>query len=240
MRFGFRSGMMCMAPADEGGGGGGGGAGAGDGKGAGGAPDYAKQIADLTAKNAELDKKIAELSKKPDPNNDPDLQARAKAERDAADKKTAETKALENALRFNMKSEEFLKTNESLLPKDISDIFKQAEKENYSNAVEKDGAIKAGMIQSFFAVQANMDLLTPGLKSALDEYLKLTKNEKQARAQSVYESIFEPAFEMLKRIKKAEALSKGHGHEGDAETAYKNRMIALSKKHYLGEKSNGT
>jgi hypothetical protein len=191
-----------------------------------------KDLEAAKAKNLELEAKIAALTKKPDPENDPDLKEKARLQREADDKRANETKALEKALRFSMKSEEFLKINESLLPKDIKDIFKAAEKENYANEIEKDSAIKSGMIQSFFAIQANMDLLTPGLKTNLDEYLKLTKDGKQSKAQMTYDTIFEPAFEMLKRTKKAEALSKGYGSEGDAETLYKNKLIAGSKKHF--------
>ncbi len=211
------------------------GQGAGSGTGSG-APDYTKQIADLTAKNAELDKKIAELTKTPDPKDDPSLLDKVRKEREALDKKNSDTKALENALRFNMQSADFVKTNSSLLPKDIEDIFKAAEKENYATIIEKDSAVKSGIVQSFFSIQANVDLLTPGLKSSLDDYLKLTKNGKQEKAQEMYNAVFEPAFEMLKRIKKAEAISKGHGPSDDSDTAYKKKMTELSEKHYLGRK----
>lgn len=199
-------------------------------------PDLAKQIEELKTKNSEYEKRIAELSKKPDPENDPDLQSKAKAERDAKDKKNSDTKALERALTFNLKSEDWLKTNESLLPKEINEIFRLAQKETYNDAIEKDGAIKAGIIQSFYSVQANMDLLTPSQKTSLDDYLKLTKTGKQEKAQGVYETIFEPSFEMLKRIKKAEALGKGHSTDGDEQSAYREKMIKLSKAHHLGER----
>ncbi len=201
------------------------------------APDHAKEMADLKAANADLQKKLADLAKPPPPNpDDPSLIDKARKQKEELDKKNSDSKALEKALMFSMKSEEFLKTNASLLPKDVTDIFKLAEKENYSNAIEKDSAIKAGVIQSFFSVQANLDLLTPTLKTSLDEYLKLTKDGKQEKAQAVYDSLFEPSFERLKAVKKAEALGKGFGGHDDAETAYKNKMIILSKAHYLGEK----
>ncbi len=196
------------------------------------APDLAKEIETLKARNAEIDKRLAELTKKPDPIDDPTLLEKARLEREANNKKTSDSKALERAITFNLKSKEFLETNKTLLPKDIGDLFSKAEKENYADAVEKDSAIKAGIIESFFSVQANVNLLTQGLKTSLDDYLKLTKNGKQEKAQSIYDGVFEPAFEMLKRMKKAEALSKGHGSDGDAETAYKNKLIAGSKKHF--------
>lgn len=172
----------------------------------------------------------------PKPEDDPDLKKRAELAREAEEKDKARTKQMETAMRFSLQSKDFLKTNESLLPKGVTDIFAQAEKENYDNAIQKDAAIKAGLIASFFEVQANVDLLTPGLKSQLDEYLKLTKNGRQDKAQAVYDSVFEPAFEMLKRMKKADALSKGYGGGSDAETEYKNRLIKASRQHYLGEK----
>ncbi len=205
--------------------------------GEGNAPDPAKELADLKAKYADLETKYSALNKKqPDPENDPDLKERARMSREAEDKKKGDSKALEKALTFSLKSQEFLKQNEALLPKDVEDIFKQAEKENYDSAIEKDAAIKAGIVQSFFSVQANVDLLTPGLKAQLEDYLKLTKTGKQEKAQHIYESIFEPSFEMLKRLKKAEALSKGFGGGAD-EDAYKAKLQKLSREHYLGEKA---
>ncbi len=164
-----------------------------------------------------------------------DLVGKARKQRDADDKDQERVKRLESSIAFNMKSEEFLKQNESLLPSDVHDIFKAAQKENYADQTEKADALKAGVIQSFFAVQANVDLLTSGQKRTLDDYLKLTKTGKQDKAQAVYEMIFEPAFELLKREKKAEALRKGHGTGSD--DAYKARLMKGSRQHYLGEKN---
>ncbi len=200
--------------------------------------DHAKDIADLKAANADLLAKLEKLTPKPDPKDEDDLKKKADAQRAVDDKKSSDNKALEKAVRFSMGVESFLKTNESLLPKDVADIFKAAEKEKYDSVVEKDQAITSGIVQAFFSVQANLDLLTTSQKSALEDYLKLTKNGKQEKAREVYDNIFEPTFEMLKRIKKAEALGKGGGVSTDAETAYKNKLIAGSRKHYLGEKAN--
>lgn len=206
-------------------------------------PDHAKEIADLKAQNAAILKTLEALTGKKredDDKKEDDLSDKARKMRADDDKKADDTKNLEAALKFSLGAPEFLKTNASLLPKGIEDVFKAAEKETFSNAIEKDQAIKSGIIQRFFEVQSNMDLLTPGLKNQLEEYLKLTKTGKQEKAQAIYSSIFEPAFEMLKRVKKAEALGKGLGGASDAEAAYKNKLMGLSKKHYLGEKPNGT
>lgn len=216
----------------------------GEGTGGGGAPDPAKELAELRSSNASLMARLEALEKgKPAGGGAPedkDLETKAREMREKESKSSSDSKALEAALRFSLNSAEFLKTNQAILPKEVSDIFKAAESEKFESAIEKDAAIKAGMIQSFFKVQSNLDLLTPGLKSTLDEYLKLTKNGKQEKAQQVFDSVFEPAFEMLKRIKKAEALGKGFGAPTNSDDAYKAKMMNLSKRQYLGEKQNGT
>lgn len=223
-----------------------------DGDGGGGG-DSAKELAALkesnTALQARLDALEAKGKKKSkadddeddeddddDDSKDEDLSSKAKKLRAAEDKKSGDSKALEAALRFNLGAEAWLKNNQSLLPKDVSDIFKAAEKETYGSAIEKDAAIKAGIVQSFFGIQSNLDLLTPAIKGQLEDYLKLTKTGKQDKAQQIYDTIFEPAFEMLRRVKKAEALNKGFGTGGASDDAYKAKMMNLSKKHYLGEK----
>ncbi len=196
----------------------------------GGGDDPAAELARLRAENAAL-KAAKDGGGKDD--DDSSLQDKARKEREAREAGSARDKRLTAAIAFDLKSKEFLRTNESLLPKEAGDIFAQAEKENFSDAIEKDAAIKAGVVQSFFAVQSNVDLLTPALKAQLDEYLKLTKTGKQDRAQQVYDTLFEPTLEALRRSRKAEALSKGHGAGDD--DSYKQRLIAGSRKQYLRE-----
>lgn len=171
-----------------------------------------------------------------DHEKDKDLHEKAKKQREADDKKAGDSKALEAALRFSINSEKWLKENQALLPKGVADVFKAAEKEKFESEIEKNGAIKAGIIKEFFSVQANLDLLTPGLKSTLEEYLQLTQRGRQEKAQNIFDSVFEPGFEMLRREKKAQALGKGHHESSNTEDDYKNRLIKGSRKHYLGEK----
>jgi len=191
------------------------------------------------AKDAEIAKMKADLeaaTKKPDPKDDPELLEKARLEREEKEKKGNDSKALEAALRFSLGSKDWLKANASLLPKDIEGVFSNAEKETYDSAVEKAASIQSSIVQGFFQVQENLDLLTPSQKSAIEEFLKLTKNGKQSKAPQIYDTIFEPTFEMLKRIKKAEQLNKGEKNQTDGEKALADRMMKLSKKHYLGEK----
>lgn len=172
---------------------------------------------------------------KPD---DPSLSEKARKEREEQEKQAGDTKRLEKALSFTMGAEAWLKTNASLLPNSIAGIFAAANKENYANAMEKESALKVEIVNEFFQVQANLDLLTPTLKSQLEDFQKLTKNGKQEKAQTIYDSVFEPAFEMHRRLKKAEQLNKGHGNSSEEIDAYKNKLVAGSRKHYLGENKN--
>lgn len=223
---------LLMDKAGEGGGGGGGGS------------DPTKEIADLKTQNAELLKRLDALEKKgnpnPNPNTDPkdkDLADKAKAEREAAEAKAKGEKATEAALNFNIRSKDFIKDNAHLLPKNIAGLFDQAEKENYGSAVEKANDIKAGIISEFFAIQANHDQLTGPQKIEVDNFLKLTKNGKQEKVESVYAMIFEPTLDMLRKIEKAKQLNNGDKNQTEGEKAIAERMMKLSRQHYLGEKA---
>jgi hypothetical protein len=197
-------------------------------------------MAELKAQNALLLERLDKLEKLSTPTNvdkEPELHEKAKQYREVEDKKSNDSKALDAAIRFDLGAKDFLKAAGSILPKDVADIFSAADKENYSNTTEKVSAVKAGIIQNFFGVQSNLDLLTPAQKSSLDEYLKLTKNMKQEKAGAIYDSIFEPTLETLKRIRKAEALNGNWKDQSDSEKLLEERMTKLSRQHYLGEKN---
>lgn len=232
-----------MDKAGEGGGGGGGGAGAGQGgqgQGAG-QGETAAQLAEMRTMNAKLLERLDALEKKNNPNpnpnpDDPSLADKARKEREDKEKVQAHEKRLESAVKFTTGSGEWLKTNATLLPKTVAGIFEQAEKENYGSTIEKESAIKVGIISEFFAQQANLDLLTASQKSVLEDFKKLTKTDKQDRAQQIYDSIFEPTFETLKKIKRAEQVAKGHAPQSEGDEAYREKLMKGSKKHFLGEK----
>lgn len=201
-------------------------------------PPPAPTAEEIAAENAALKAKIAELEKKATPEPKPDesdLRARALAAAKLNGDDSEKIKKLESAIVFNLKSADFLKNNASLLPEDVAELFKQAEKEKFDDQAEKAASIKSGIIQSFFAVQANVDMLTQGQKASLDEFQKLTKNGKQEKAQHIYEMIFEPAFERLKSERKAKALNGGL-NSSDADAAYRDRISQKSLKHYGMEK----
>ena len=187
------------------------------------------EIADLKKKLAD-----AEAAKNPPaPKPDDDLAAKAAKEREAKEKQAGDTAKLEKALKFNLGTSEFLKNNASLLPSSTAGIFAQAEKEVYANAIEKADAIKVGLVSEFFAVQVNLDLLTDAQKNALAEFQALTKNVKQERVQQIYDMVFEPAFESLKRITKAKQVREGEVDPTDAKAAYAKRMMETSRAKFI-------
>lgn len=168
-----------------------------------------------------------------------DLHAKAKKARRAADERQNETRVLEDALRFNLGVQDFVKSNADLLPEATKEILEAAEKEKYDSATEKASALKKAFIDAFFEIQANVELLTTAQKRALDDYGKLTVNGKKARAHSIFENILEPTLETLRKVKKAEELGKarsGFASSNKVEDAYKARLISGAKKAFFGEK----
>lgn len=227
--------MLLMDKAGEGGAGGGGGGTGGDKGDKGG--DKGDQgdkggASTVTLTKEQFDAIMARLPKEGGDKggkDDDDLATKAAKEREAKDKETASTAKLEKAIRFTSGLPDFLKTNATLLPKSIEGIVAQAEKEKYENAVDKADAVKVAVVSEFFAVQANLDLLTESQKNALAEFQALTKNVKQERVQQVYDMVFEPAFETLKRVTKAKQVRDGEVDPGNARAAYAKRMAELSK-----------
>lgn len=210
----------------------------------GGGNDSAKDIATLKEQNAALLARLDALEKgkdkdkdkDKDKHDDPSLADKARKQREDLESNAQKEKSLESAINFTIGSKEFVKNNASLLPKTIEGIFAQAEKETYDTKIEKANAIKSGIISEFFAVQANMDQLTGPQKIEVDNFLKLTKNGKQERVENIYSMIFEPTLEMVRKIEKAKQLNNGDKNQTDGEKALAERMMKLSKKHYLGEK----
>lgn len=224
---------ILMEPKKDDGGGGGGGT-----------DDKDKIINDIKAENERLKQEMEKLKtppKKDDKNagDDDDLQTKAKKEKEESEKSSNNAKQIEGAIKFNIGVADFVKNNKDILPSEVETILKVAEKENYDTASAKASAVKVGIIQSFFAIQANLDTLTQAQKSQLEDFQKLTKNGKEDRAAHVYENIFEPAIEMLKKLKKAEEVGKarsGFSSGSSVENEYKDRLMKQALKSHLKEK----
>ena len=199
-------------------------------------PGPSADVAALLARIDALEKATKPPAKPGDEGDDGDLAAKAAKARKAAESTGDQTKRLSTAIKFNLSAPTWHKTNEALLPKTIAGIFEAAEREVFGSDLEKADAIKVGIVSEFFALQENLDLLTESQKLALEEFKKLTKTDKQERVGTYYDSIFEPTFEMMKRVKRAEQVQKGLGNPSDTQQAYKLKMQKLSNKQYLGEK----
>lgn len=195
----------------------------------------------VKSKDEELAKLKADLekaTKKGDPPpDDPSLGDKVRKEQEEKDKAAKREKALESAIGFAHASKDFIKANAGLLPKTIEGIFAKAETEKYDSAVDKANAIKVEIVKEFFSVQANMDLLTSTQKNEVEEFLKLTKNGKQDRIENMYAMIFEPTLETLRKVEKAKQVNLETKDQTDGEKAYVDRMMNLSKKHYMGDKA---
>lgn len=196
------------------------------------ADDKDKKIADLEARLKAAEEK-ANATPPPPKKDDEDLAQKAAKEREAKEKEAAQTGKLEKAIRFTSGMADFVKTNATLLPKSLESILAQAEKEKYENAMEKAAAVQVALVSEFFAVQANLDLLTESQKNALAEFTALTKNVKQERVQQVYDMVFEPAFATLKAVTKAKQVRDGDIDPANAKAAYAKKIAEASKAKFL-------
>lgn len=223
---------------DQNGGGDGAGGGAGGGDGKGGKGEGA--AGSVTLSKEQFDAIMARLPKETkkegEGGDDPSLAEKAKREAEQKENQKKRDKSLEVAVQFSQSAKDFVKSNKGLLPDSIEGIFAQAEKETFESAIEKSNAIKVDIVKEFFGVQSNMDLLTGHQKNQLDDFLKLTNTMKQERVENVYAMIFEPTLETLRKIEKAKQINSGSKNQTDSEKALSERLMKLSKKHYLGEK----
>lgn len=208
----------------------------------GGADLTPEQIQALQTENDRIKKELEALKTKTPPNQNPpedpnkgDLAEAARKKREAEEAEKKKSSTLKSALEFVIKAPEWLKTNAPLLPKTVEGLFTAADKENYGSDIEKANAIKAGIVQEFFALQSNLDLLTESQKIVVEDFKKLTHADKRERVADVYATIFEPTFEQLKRLEKAKQVRNGEHSPSNAEAAYNQKMIEISRKHYLGE-----
>lgn len=203
-----------------------------------------EEIAALKAENEKLKADLDKATKKPEPKDDPppedpDLIDKARKDREAASAKVKETQEIESALKFNMGVDSLLKDHKSDLPEELESIIKTAKGETYSSEIARANAMRAAIIQSFFALEENLGRLTTSQRSGLDSFLKLAKNIREERAAVAYETFFEPTLNSIKQAKRAIELDqarKGMHAEGDVEKAYKERLIRHSKKALLGAK----
>lgn len=195
--------------------------------------EIAKMKTDAEAERTKLEnekknKKVVE---------DDDLLAKAKKEQKDKEDAAKGDKSLEAALSFNLTVFDFVKNNKDILPSDFAKILELSGKESYDSPKQKANAIRSGLIQSFFSVQANNELLTDNQKKSLADFLKLTKNGKEEQSHSVYENVFESAFQMLKQVKKAEDKEKVKQQEGSSNSSsYKERLKQGSIEKYFGKK----
>lgn len=192
------------------------------------------EIAKMKA-DADAEKKRLEEKNKTPPKDDDDLLAKAKKEQEAKEAAAKGDKSLESALQFNMSVGEFVKVNKDILPADFEKVLELANKESYDTPKQKANAVRSGLIQSFFSVQAHVEMLTENQKKVLADFMKLTKNGKEETSHVVYENVFEPSFEMLKHLKKAEDRAKTKTSQSTNTSSYKDKLAAGSMKKYFGK-----
>jgi hypothetical protein len=195
--------------------------------------DVNKAIADMQKTIADLQAKLE--AKKQDDKSDPIL-SKIKQETDDKEKEAKKQKDTEAAVAFSLMGDLFQKENKDILPSETSKIFEAAKNEKYENKIQQSNAIKSALVQSFFRLQDNVDMLTDNQKEKLQDFLKLTKDAKEQDAAFIYSEIMEPTLLTLKRIKKAEQIAKINANGGeisDEMKAYEKKLSENSEKHFF-------
>lgn len=255
MLFSIKPGMGLFN--DAGGGTGGGGAGAGAAAGAAGAgagaaagaagaagvDANAALLAEIKAMRAEITELKGKGAAGAGAGNDPSIAERVEAERKVREKNKLETDKIERDISYNMGILKFAEDHKSHLAENIGEIITAADKQKFDNHAEKASTLRTEIIDAFFKVQSNLDILTPAQKRNLADFQKLTKDGKRQESEKVYESVFEPALEMVKRVKKAEELNlaaRGFATaQGGPLAAYKAKLYEAAKRVIINKRKAG-
>lgn len=214
-----------------------------------------EEIKALQDSKAEADRKLAEMQaeleklKKPpakgneekdDEDPEDDLAKKAEKERKLAEEGKGKTKRIQQALKFEMSLPEFTKNYKGIVPKDFDGILERANKENFDDAVAKSIAIKSSFLSTFFTVKDNYDSLTASQKEVVDGFLAQTKIGREEQAEKLYETIFEPALESIKKVRKAEQVNRARNGLSEGGNSvmddYKDRLVKQSEAAYLKRK----
>ncbi len=174
---------------------------------------------------------------------DKTLAEKVEAERIAREKGQSDVAKIERDISYNLGVSKFVDDHKAYLSEDIKAILLAAEKEKYDSAGQKAAELRTEIIDAFFKVQANSDILTAAQKRILADFGKLTKDGKRQDSEKVYESVFEPALEMVKRVKKAEELNlaaRGYATAtGGPLGAYKQKLLEAAKRVIINKRKAG-
>lgn len=256
--YGMMNFKMDKAGGEGGNGGGGGGANGGgqggngnndggNGGGQGGNGDIAAQLKALQDRVTAQDNELKTLRGKNNSggngggnNNEVDLREQAEKERREKESKAGEIKAVESAVKFNLGLKEFVEKNKELLPKEVSDILRLSDRETYGSEVARANALKAAFMQSYFLVQDNLADLTAAQKESVAQFLKLSQTGREAKAAELYDTVFEPALEVQRKVKKASELIRaknGYASTGSgAMDSYKQKLLEAAQRGIINRK----
>lgn len=194
----------------------------------------AAMLAEMTAMKAEIAALKAAKTPEPLKTPDPSLADKVEADRLAKEKLTESSAAIERNVAFNFGVKRFVEDHKAFLPENVVAIIDLAEKEKYDSVGQKAAELRVEIMEAFFKVQSNVDTLTGAQKRNLADFQKLTKDGKRQESEKVYESVFEPALEMVKRVKKAEELNlAARGYATTAAGplgAYKQKLLEAAKR----------
>lgn len=157
--------------------------------------------------------------------------ARQKEDDDKKEKdKTAE---MEKSAIFNANLNQFVKDNGPLVSPRLASVVEVANKENFANSTERARELKGAIVKEFFSVESNVKHLTDSQKARLDFFLTQTKNGRAEQITAIWDDLFEPTLELVRKIKSFEEKSSG---KVKSDSGIKNKFMEVGKKSYLKTK----
>lgn len=194
-------------------------AGAGEGGGAAGGKEGGKEtlVLELAKEIKALREEMA-ASKPKEKKDDPSLIDQVeKDKKSKADFAQMQSKIVK-AAKFNLRFETFLKEYAGVIPEDAKEIAKTASVDNYPNEVERSAAIKDALMQSFFKESDNLKFLSDAQKAKWKTFLALGTAGRAEEAESIYDSVFEPAVNHARSIRQAQLTNRDNVASGSSDS----------------------
>lgn len=145
----------------------------------------------------------------------------------AADQEQARNRAeIETAVKFGITAKKFIEDNKNYLPAECQKLAEVVETKVYNSEQDKANALRKGILDSYLALQDNVDALPETLKSAAKSYQALTESEKLKQSANFWQ-IVDVGVNNKMLTSRAEQLAKAGG---DVEQgAFEKRFFDLGK-----------
>ena len=119
----------------------------------------------------------------------------------------------ESATKFEIGFDKMREDYKAFLPSETESIVNFVNGQKHENKIDKARDLKVALMDAFFKVQKNIDVLNSTFKDKVSAYNGLTQEAKRKEA-NVYWEVLEVALENHKLIGKGQAANRANGQPG--------------------------